>query len=147
MLHDVRNVKNTSKAALAGQLTREPVTAAPVTVDPVTIPPASGIPKRGGGRLTVAAGNLIGVAPGGGTIIPEFVRLPKTGTLCPHTGLTRSKMNELILPCPANNFKPPVQSVVLRQRGKIKGVRLISYFHLISYIRHQAAEQERSTAS
>ncbi len=78
---------------------------------------------------------------------PEWIRLPRTSTLCPFTGLTRSKMNELILPCPANDFKPPVQSVVLRQRGKIKGVRLISYSHLIAYIRQQAAEQTEGSAA
>ncbi|MCX7827388.1 MAG: hypothetical protein N2689_17800 [Verrucomicrobiae bacterium] len=40
-------------------------------------------------------------------------------------------MNELILACPANDHKPPVRSVCLRQRGKLKGVRLI---HLRSVI-------------
>ena len=57
-------------------------------------------------------------------VLPEWGRLPKSGTLCPWTGLTRSKLNELILPCPANDQKPPVRSICLRQRGKIKGVRL-----------------------
>ena len=72
---------------------------------------------------------------------PEWIRLPKTGNLCPLTGLTRSKMNELILPCAANENKPPVRSVVLRQRGKIKGVRLVSFDSLIAHIRQQAEEQ------
>ena len=71
---------------------------------------------------------------------PEFIRLPKTGTLCPYTGLTRSKMNELVLPCPQNDHKPPVKSVCLRQRGAVKGVRLVSFDSLITFIRKQETE-------
>ena len=55
---------------------------------------------------------------------PEFIRLPKGG-LCPYTGLSRSKLNQLILPCEQNDWKPPVKSVCLRQRGAVKGTRLI----------------------
>jgi hypothetical protein len=75
------------------------------TVDPVQMPPASSIIQRD----------------------PEFIRLPKSPRLCPYSGLSRSKLNELILPCPANDHKPPVRSVVLRQKGKVKGVRLIVF--------------------
>jgi hypothetical protein len=66
---------------------------------------------------------------------PEFLRLPKAGTLCPYSGLARSKMNELILPCAANDFRPPVASVSLRNRGQIKAVRLIVYDSLMTYLR------------
>lgn len=65
---------------------------------------------------------------------PEFIRLPKPGKLCPHTGLSRSKMNELILPCQANAFKPPVRSVSLKKRGQIRGVRLIIFDSLMGYL-------------
>ena len=68
----------------------------------------------------------------------EFLRLPRTGTLCPITGLSRSKMNELVLPCRNNDFKPPVRSVVLRQKGRIKGVRLIVFKSLFEYLHSQA---------
>jgi hypothetical protein len=68
-------------------------------------------------------------------ITPEFIRLPKPGTLCSHSGLSRSKMNELVLPSPVNNFKPPVKSVSLRNRGQVKAVRLISYDSLMTYLR------------
>jgi hypothetical protein len=34
-----------------------------------------------------------------------------------HFGLLRLFLNELILPCPANGYRPPVQSHVLRRRG------------------------------
>ena len=68
-------------------------------------------------------------------ITPEFIRLPKPGTLCPWTGLSRSKLNELVLPSPVNDFKPPVRSVSLRNRGQLKAVRLIVFDSLLGYLR------------
>lgn len=68
---------------------------------------------------------------------PEFIRLPATGKRCAYTGLSRSKLNELILPCAANNHRPPVVSKVLRQKGQTKGARLIVFDSLLSYINGQ----------
>lgn len=65
---------------------------------------------------------------------PEFLRLPKTGTLCPVTGLSRSYLNGLILPTEANGHCPPVKSVCLRQRGAKKGVRIIACAALLEYL-------------
>jgi len=65
---------------------------------------------------------------------PEWIRLPKTGVLCPHSGLSRSKLNELVLPCVANGFKPPVKSICLRKRGAARGCRLISLDSLMNYL-------------
>jgi hypothetical protein len=73
--------------------------------------------------------------------VPEFIRLPKTGVLCAYTGLTRSFLNSLILPSDANDHKPPVRSVCLRQRGAVKGVRLISYSSLMDYLRRLMEQQ------
>ncbi|HEY5909184.1 MAG TPA: hypothetical protein VJA21_01125 [Verrucomicrobiae bacterium] len=66
---------------------------------------------------------------------PEFLRLPKPGLLCPYTGLTRSAINELILPTPRNGNKPPVRSFCLRQRGAKTGIRLVDYDSISAYIR------------
>jgi len=66
---------------------------------------------------------------------PEFIRLPKTGTLCPWTGLSRSKLNELILPSTLNGHRPPVRSVSLRSRGQIRAVRLVCFDSLLAYLR------------
>ena len=66
---------------------------------------------------------------------PEWIRLPKTGTLCPWTGLSRSKLNELILPNEHNDFKPVVRSICLRNRGQTKAVRLIVFDSLMEYLR------------
>ena len=64
---------------------------------------------------------------------PEFIRLPKSGP-CPITGLTRSKLYDLISPSEDNGFKPPVKSVSLRKRGQTKGTRLIVLQSLLDYL-------------
>lgn len=68
---------------------------------------------------------------------PEFIRLPRSGERCPYTQLTRSYMNTLILPSEINNWKPPVESFVLRNRGSKQGVRLISFDSLMEFINSQ----------
>jgi hypothetical protein len=67
-------------------------------------------------------------------ITPETIRLPKAGEHDPYFGLTRSAINELILPTPRNDHKPPVRSFVLRQRGAKTGIRLVSYQSLRDFI-------------
>ena len=68
---------------------------------------------------------------------PEFIRLPKPGTPCPWTGLSRSKMNQLILPCRENGNNPPVKSCCLRNQGAIRGTRLIQFGSLMKYLKAQ----------
>lgn len=65
---------------------------------------------------------------------PEFLRLPPPGQHCAWTGMSRSALNALILPCPANQNRPPVRSFVLRQRGAKTGIRLVDYSSLRSHI-------------
>ena len=88
-------------------------------------------------------------APAACPVRPEWIRLPQGG-LCPWTGLTRSKLYELILPCAKNGFQPPVRSVCLAPLGTKKGVRLIHLASLLDYL-HERSEcgepsPERSTA-
>ncbi len=66
--------------------------------------------------------------------VPEFLRLPKPGQLCPLTGLSRSAINELILPNPHNGNKPPVRSFCLRKKGAATGIRIVDYASLRGYI-------------
>ena len=68
---------------------------------------------------------------------PEYIRLPLHGP-CPWTGLSRAKLNELILPCPVNSFRPPVRSVSLAPPGKTKGVRLIHLASLLDYLHRRS---------
>ena len=69
--------------------------------------------------------------------MPTFIRLPKAGSHCVWTGLSRSKLNQLILPCDANGYSPPVKSVSLRPRGALKGTRLILLESLLDYLLEQ----------
>jgi hypothetical protein len=66
---------------------------------------------------------------------PEFVRLPRVGQFEPRTGLTRSKLNSLILPSAANNFNPPVRSASVVPPGKTRGCRLVEWSSLLCYLK------------
>jgi hypothetical protein len=68
------------------------------------------------------------------SIKPEWLRLPAPGSRCPFTGLSRSTLNELTIAGPANNGNPPVKSVVLRKRGALRGIRLISFDSLMAHL-------------
>ena len=59
---------------------------------------------------------------------PEWLRLPKPGTLCPSCGLSRSVLYML---AKAGHF----ETKVLRQEGASRGIRLINYDSLMAYIR------------
>lgn len=64
---------------------------------------------------------------------PEWIRLPKKGK-CPHCGLSRSSLYALVAPVKTNDFRPPVKSVVIRNRGAARGIRLISYDSLMDHL-------------
>ncbi|MFT5469022.1 MAG: hypothetical protein ACI8UO_004136 [Verrucomicrobiales bacterium] len=73
---------------------------------------------------------------------PEWIRLPKSGKRCPYTGLARAALNSLILPPGA-----VVESVVLRQKGATRGIRLIRYISLLAYLNEEAARQHNDEQS
>ena len=75
----------------------------------------------------------------------EFLRLPKSGP-CPITGLTRSKLYDLISPNEDNGFKPPVKSVSLRKPGQIKGTRLIVRQSLLDYLYREVDKFQHALA-
>lgn len=62
------------------------------------------------------------------------MRLPRAKERDPIFGLSRGYLNTLILPMRDNNYRPPVASCVLRQRGARTGVRLINVESLRDYI-------------
>jgi hypothetical protein len=66
---------------------------------------------------------------------PEYIRLPQPGARDALTGLSRSTLGELTVPGPANNFKPPVKSLVIKKRGASRGIRLINYDSLIDHLK------------
>lgn len=75
-------------------------------------------------------------------IEPEFMRLPRHRERDPVFGLSRGYLNTLILPCKANNYRPPVKSCVLRKRGARTGVRLVDLQSLRDYIRQHEQQPE-----
>lgn len=74
----------------------------------------------------------------------EYGRLPAPGQRDPLTGLSRTTLSELVLPCCANGFKPPVRSVLLKKRGATRGIRLI---HVPSLLEHLNCLAEETFAS
>jgi hypothetical protein len=62
-----------------------------------------------------------------GPFVPEFIRLPPAGTLCPHTGLNRTKMWRIL-------EGGHVQHVSLKPEGAKRGVRLIKLESLLAYL-------------
>ena len=75
---------------------------------------------------------------------PDWTRLPKAGQRCPYSNLSRSTLNNLILPCKANKNRPPVRSSVVGQEGATRGVRLIHRASLMEYI---AANEQPTTVN
>jgi site-specific DNA recombinase len=69
-----------------------------------------------------------------------YVRLPKPGQRCEQTGLSRSKLNELILPSARNSFDPPVKSLSLKLPGRARGTRLIVWSSLKQFLADQETE-------
>lgn len=84
-----------------------------------------------GGRLT---SDPISVPPpyAPSPMAPEFIRLPKSGTLCSFTGLSRTKMWEIVQ-------TGKVKTVSLRPPGAAKGARLVHLASLLTYL-HRRAE-------
>ena len=79
---------------------------------------------------------------------PEYLRMPRVKERDPLFGLSRSQLYELVLPSVANDWTPPVRSVVLRRKpGGRTGVRLIHVASLRAYIEQhlQADHQKPST--
>ena len=68
------------------------------------------------------------------TYEPITIRLPQQGKRCPWTGLTRSALNDLVLPTKGNDFSPPVKSNLLKTKVGSSGIRLIDFQSLKSYV-------------
>ncbi len=64
-----------------------------------------------------------------------YISLPPQGQKCAHSGFSRSKLNELILATPRNNFRPLVKSVNSCLPGKQRGNRLIIWASLKAYLK------------
>jgi hypothetical protein len=96
--------------------------------------PAAPFPGMGDIQVTPMTGAEFFVA----TLELRWCRLPSAKAREPWTGLSRSVINTLILPSPANRFKPPVESASFRQPGQRKATRLIRLYSLLAYVAGQA---------
>jgi hypothetical protein len=65
----------------------------------------------------------------------RYLRLPRPGTRCPHSGLSRSTLREMCVPCKENGFRPPVTAKI-RKKGPYatRGIVLISLKSLMSHL-------------
>ncbi len=74
---------------------------------------------------------------------PEYISIPRTGTKCPHSGLSRSCIYNLIRPTKANGRKVVVASRLVRLPGKGRGRRLVHYRSLMDYLNQGVVSVER----
>ena len=65
-----------------------------------------------------------------------------------YSGLKRGAIMQLVLPCAANEFKPPVKSITMRRPGTVRGKRLLvlqgifgPQMGLLTYLRKLQNEQ------
>ena len=105
-------------------------------------------------RQTISGGRENGTAPptptdNGAQLTfrnaPITFRLPPPGQVDPFWQRNRSGWNEIILPTPANGFRPPVKSIVERKPGNAKGRRFIVFESARRYFEHLLVETERET--
>jgi hypothetical protein len=77
---------------------------------------------------------------------PVFIRMPRYGQKCPHTGLSRSGLDLLTRPQRANNFRPPVKSRLMRQTGTgYRTIRLIDFDSLVRHLNSLPDGVEKTT--
>ena len=63
-----------------------------------------------------------------------WLRLPRPGSRCPVSNLSRSTLAELVRPCERNGYAPPVEARLLKRRDARRGVLLISRESLLGYL-------------
>ncbi len=67
--------------------------------------------------------------------VPPILRLPKAGTRCHYTGLSRTSLSELVTPTARNGGKPPVRAICQRaHRHAQRGIWLIPAETLFRYL-------------
>lgn len=87
------------------------------------------LPGQWGSEAQAARGHS-----GSVTAVPEWLRLPRPRHRCPITGLSRSTLCELVVPSRANDYMPPVRSVLIKKKHAVRGVRLINLESLRQYL-------------
>ena len=58
---------------------------------------------------------------------PVTFRIPGPGCADPFFGCKRTFWKQQVLPNAQNNFKPPIRSILIKQPGAKRGIRLILF--------------------
>lgn len=74
---------------------------------------------------------------------PNFIPIPRAGTKCPHSGLCRSTIYNLIGCSNANGYRPVVESTVVRLRGNKRGSRRVCYASLMRHLQNGVVPVEK----
>jgi len=75
---------------------------------------------------------------------PQYISIPRTGTKCSISGLSRSGIYNLISPTKANGHKVIVASSEVKLPGKKRGRRMICYESLMRYMRSGVVPLEKA---
>ena len=65
---------------------------------------------------------------------PAYVMIPKSGCRCSVSGLNRPQMMDLVIPCQANDFRPPVRCIEERSNKGRVTERRIPTDELLEYL-------------
>lgn len=68
------------------------------------------------------------------SFLAVWLRLPRPGTRCPVSGLSRTSLTELATPCARNRFRPLVQARTLKRKNAARGILLINRDSLLEYL-------------
>jgi hypothetical protein len=68
------------------------------------------------------------------SFLTVWLRLPRPGTRCPVSGLSRTSLTELATPCARNGFRPLVQARTLKRKNAARGILLINRESLLQYL-------------
>jgi hypothetical protein len=74
---------------------------------------------------------------------PKFIPIPRAGTKCPHSGLCRSTIYNLIGCSKANGNRPVVESTIVRLSGNTRGSRRVCYASLMRHLQNGVVPVER----
>jgi len=67
--------------------------------------------------------------------VPPFIRLPKPGTRCQFTQLSRGAFYELIAPSDRNEFRPAVKAIYRKaRRGARRGIWIVPADRLLRHL-------------
>lgn len=85
--------------------------------------------------IDVLLRTLTGGLPVTVQVIPEWIRIPRSGERCPYFGLTKPYYHWLLR-------SDKVKSKMIRQPGKESGIRLINYASVRAYLEAIPEDQE-----